>query len=675
MKYSCRARERGCHTFMSTSKVRLSITTILAVVFTLTSQWPAQSQTTAAPSAQAVSQTGLLPVYGIDFVFDPSWVDAAQFPSQSAANPNFGTTQTFQQVWDALKPSGFNVLRFSVDVRDAQSSVNRFANLCLWAQNNNVRLVPILTGGERGKSLGPDFSTHVSAFIKGLIAAFSANGGQNLKAYSQILAYQLEDEMNHAGRHGAMSQEAAQLRVLQAAGAVHKTEQDALKDSGLNLTPVMVNASFDYELIKLRAIAGTPLGDEAYGKAYASLKQFLSELASSSDVDLIGLDWFAGSISAGGVDKFATLLRSLTADFPGKQIVFTTGFSTAFASADEQKRFYALTFANLADFHVSEGVDAPFVGVFYHEALTAGTNNPTASNFAADMSKWDWGSRADELAQMWSGGASSDVMTKWLQTIETNMGLILMSPGSSGSVITQQPAQSGLTQIANTVSQAETATAASAAVTPDPNTANSVVISQPTSTSQSSPSFDQALKQKAQEALMSVLDRVFQQLANSVNADGVTNNSGSATAVANNDGQPVQQNSASLALARENVIINPVAPHLGDQVTLNVTVRNQSPNADAANLVMALVDDASNALAQTTGAAVGRNGSQNFSLQWTPTEAKSYPLSVVVADANLNVLASAALDPIVVAAATNSSGTSSGTQSGMPGTFKRDLGK
>jgi hypothetical protein len=129
------------------------------------------------------------------------------------------------------------------------------------------------------------------------------------------MAYQLEDELNHAGYHAAMSPEAAQLRIIQAAAALHKAEQEALKDAGLGQTPIAVNASFDYELIKLCAIAGTTLSDDAYTKAYGSLKQFLRELGSSTDIDVIGVDWFAGSISAGGTDKFSNLLRALTADF------------------------------------------------------------------------------------------------------------------------------------------------------------------------------------------------------------------------------------------------------------------------------------------------------------------------------------------------------------------------
>src|SRR6266481_8426824 len=104
---------------MNISRIRFLITAMLIAIVTLTIQWRARGQSATTSNAQTVSQTGLLPVYGVDFAFDPSWVDATSFPSQSAGYPNLGTTRNFQQVWDSLKPSGFNVIRFPIDVRDA----------------------------------------------------------------------------------------------------------------------------------------------------------------------------------------------------------------------------------------------------------------------------------------------------------------------------------------------------------------------------------------------------------------------------------------------------------------------------------------------------------------------------------------------------------------------------
>ncbi len=115
------------------------------------------------PDAQSISRAGLLPVYGVDFAFDVWWVDGARFPSQSANYSSFGVS-AFQKVWDSLSASGFNVIRFPVDVRDRRSSAMRVANLCEWAKSNNVRLVPILVGADphRKRSrfiLGPSVIT------------------------------------------------------------------------------------------------------------------------------------------------------------------------------------------------------------------------------------------------------------------------------------------------------------------------------------------------------------------------------------------------------------------------------------------------------------------------------------------------------------------------------------
>src|SRR5947207_9575507 len=68
-----------------------------------------------SPDAQAVSQTGLLPVYGVDFTFDPTWVSTTPLTPESAAQPTPGVNAVFQQVSDVVKRSGFNAIRFPVD--------------------------------------------------------------------------------------------------------------------------------------------------------------------------------------------------------------------------------------------------------------------------------------------------------------------------------------------------------------------------------------------------------------------------------------------------------------------------------------------------------------------------------------------------------------------------------
>src|SRR5262245_46993107 len=470
-------------------------------------------QDVSKAGAQAVAQTGLLPIYGVDLPFDKSWVDGSRFPSQSADYSHFGASATLQKVWDTLKLTGFNIIRFPVDVRETESAANRVANLCVWAKNNNVRLVPILVGADRGESVGVEFPANISAFIKGLLTNLSGGDRHYFEAYSQISAYQLEDEMNHAGLHGAASIEAVQLRLLKAAHTLRQAEQEALKETALKPTPLMVNASFDFELIRARAMAGATLGDDAYSNAYQVIKQFLDVFASSPEIDLLGVDWYAGSLSAGSVEKFPALLRSLQGDLAGKQLVFTTGISTAFHPAEEQKQFYTLTFANLADYRSSAGIDSPFVGVFFHEALNGKEPDPAppTPGLSREMAQWDWAAKAEELAQMWSGQAKSEALAWWLEKVENNMGLLALKSGrADGATVTAKPAQEGLQQIANAVNEANTDSATDNTVMSAPTPADgSTPLQAPGSTG--SP-FGAALKERAQQGLMSLLDRVFERL-------------------------------------------------------------------------------------------------------------------------------------------------------------------
>lgn len=467
------------------------------------------------PNGQSISQTGLLPIYGVDLAVDAAWVDGVQFPSQSAGHPNYGVNAAFQQVWDALKSSGFNTVRFPVDVRDAQGGPNQVANLCIWAKNNNVRLVPILIGAGRGQPVGVDYASKVSAFVKGLLTALRGEKGENLESYKQILAYQLEDEMNHPGLHGAMLPQSAQLRLLQAASALRKAEQDGPKAESWKPTPLMVSASFDCELIKARAMAGVTLGDDAYAKAYASLKQFLVELAASAEIDMIGVDWFAGSVSAGSAEKFPTLLRSVAADLPGKQIVFLTGSSTGFRPAEDQRTFYAVAFANLADYRASEGVDSPFIGVFFHEALNGPEANPPAPtpNLLNEMKEWDWATKADDLVRLWNGEAKSDALVWWEKKVENNMGLLSLKPDSKGNAtVITQPAQEGLNQIAAAIEEANT----NAAATADESVSSTKPARSPSAAGATDSRTDAIVKERFQQGMMALLDRAFERLGNMI---------------------------------------------------------------------------------------------------------------------------------------------------------------
>src|SRR5215472_4810532 len=95
-----------------------------------------QQNTTQDP--QAVSLTGLFPVFAVYMNFKASHVDGTDVPSKS---PNNGVDSNFQSAWDAIKSGGFNTILFWVDLKDPQAAA-RIANLCIWAKSNNVSIIP-----------------------------------------------------------------------------------------------------------------------------------------------------------------------------------------------------------------------------------------------------------------------------------------------------------------------------------------------------------------------------------------------------------------------------------------------------------------------------------------------------------------------------------------------------
>lgn len=641
---------------------------MVLLLLTLTTGGHSQ-QPAGKPDAQTVSQTGLLPVYGVDFTFDPAWVDGAQFPSQSANHPNFGVSAAFQQVWDTLKPSGFNVIRFPVDVRDGQGAPNRVANLCVWAKNNNVKLVPILVGADRGQPLGVDFSQNAAAFVKNLMAAFKKGGASSLGDYTQILLYQVENNMNHTGLHGAMPAQLAQLRLVQAVGGLRRAEQESLKDTGIGATPVMINLSFDYELIKARAIAGATWNESAYAQAQKALKDFVAELAAGSDIDTITVEWLPGSQSAGSVDKFPELLRSVSADLAGKQILLTTGYSTAFHTTDEQKNYYAVTFANLADYRASQGLTSPFIGIFFHEATNGKEPNPVSPSpsIATEMTGWDWSAKADELQRMWKGEASSDAIRWWVTKVENNMGLLSLKVDSAGTPsITEQPAQQGLQQIATAVSEANAAVSSQQlAVSPPGTTPVIPQAAAPPGSGGSGTTSGSPLKEHFQAGLAGILDSVFNRLGSIVGTAGTNRSGNSYGASSTGSGgsssavTPAQTDPPAPGTTLQIHIeasVQSGSLRKGTPVNFDVKLSNQSTASDAAGLLVSAVEETTGSLldmgSQVSDIAIPKGSTRNVTVTWIPAEARTYNIAVEVKDGlSFNKLDSARLGSLTVAAA------------------------
>lgn len=634
----------------------------------------AQDAGTTAPTsdpgaqpAQAVSQTGLLPVYGVDFPFDPTWVDSSGFPSQSADHPNFGTNATFQQVWDTLRPAGLNCIRFAVDVRDPKAGANRVANLCVWAKNNSVNLVPVLTGADTGAAPGESLVANSTAFAKALASTMRADP-QNLQAYSRILAFQIEDRLNHTGLHRAITPDAAQKLLQKAASAFRAAEQEALKDTGLYATPIMISASFDHELIRAKSMAGVQLTDASFDQACQSLKKFLGALGSSQDINIIALEWFPGCIGAGSVDKLPSLLRSMKSEFPGKQMLLVTGYSTAFNPSD-QNQYCAAAFANLADYRVRESAEGAFLGVLFHKAMDTSEGNvdPPKPDLPTEMAAWDWAAKSQELSTMWSRSSVSPELAWWLGRTEGAMGMIeLKSDPAAGTTLTPKPGHGALLQIAGVVSEANVEMASAGGAPPaaaDPNAPPPVAGDAFGAPAVPGESLAGSVKSKMKEGLLGLIDKVFQKMGDKITAAGTGGGGGGEWSAGSpppmDPGVPMGMTPdtmpppapapapGSIVLAAADVAFNPQSPKVGQQVNTGVTVHNQSPDTEASDLIVALVDANGFALdtgAQESGVKIGPNAQKKVNLAWTPSLPGPMPVSAEVYDAALTKLASVQVD-------------------------------
>jgi hypothetical protein len=410
---------------------------------------------------QAISQTGLLPVFAVEMNLDPSWVDGDNVPSKSLNYSHNGVNDSFQGAWDLLKPGGFNAIRLTLNVGDAHSPA-RLANLCIWAKANNVLLIPVLDGGT-ASNLG-------SALLTPLISNLRAGDASNLAAYTQITYFQIEKSFNIAGFHTKGNPD-TQKTLLSFVDALRSSESQALQGTGVQATPIMVGVSFDSELVQQGGMVGVSPDSPTEQKAQAALANDLAPFAADANVDAVNVSWFPGSISSGDQGHFAALLRSLQAAVPQKQLVLTTGFSTAFNSPAQQNQFFTITMTNLWDFRVSSGAtSSSFVGVIFEQAFQGAKANLPAPAGSTDPSQWNWSEKAKALAQMWSGGKAPEDIKWWLGKVEANMGLLSSQPGPSGGAnFVPSPGLQTFQQISATFAQAAqkiTLPASGAAATP-----------------------------------------------------------------------------------------------------------------------------------------------------------------------------------------------------------------
>lgn len=620
----------------------------------------------ADSNTQAVSQTGLLPIYAIDLSMDDEWIDGTQFPSQSGDFANFGVNSDFQQVWDKLKPSGFSSIRFEIDTTEPEAAAKRLANLCVWSRNTGVRLIPVLT------SSADSGTDKFSAFSKALVSELQSNDGQYLHDYSQILAFQVGSRAN-IGEKDAVS----------LAAALRKAELEALHHLELYATPIMIEASFDYELAKAGAMAGVDLTDTAFDEAYGNLKQFISTVAASSDVDLLAVEWLPGSVGAGTVDKLPMLLDKLKADLNGKQMLMVSGFSTAFSTPADQSYYSTVAFSNLADYRARDVSDSSFLGLVYRRGFGAEPEpTPPSEDMATKMQQWDLSKKAKELAKSWSGTEQSSEMDWWLKKVESNMALVSLSTDDSGdTVFESQPAQESLEQIAAAVSEADVAMETYSYSYPAEETGGSWD-SGYSSTGTPGTSY----RQKLREGMMGLLDVIFQKIGEKVASVGTdtgyggfasSDPSGGWTTGASYGTTPEdysgtyqdysstypESTASSAVVTASDVSFNPTSPKVDQQVTCKFVLQN-SGQTDVSGLNVALFEDGYlvGPDAQVADISVPAGGSRQVEMPWIPDSAGSLSLSADVYDMYWNKLTSAPVSLTVAEASDGGSTWDSSTQ-------------
>src|SRR5688500_12613799 len=134
------------------------------------------AQRPVQPAASAISGSGLLPVYGVDLTID------------------HGADDALAKAFAPLAPLGVGAVRFGVDVRDG-AAPGRVAQLCVWAAEKGVKLVPVLTGAKEGEAVGPAFAAQSAGFVTALFQTLGGMQPSRADAYQQILAFQIERAM------------------------------------------------------------------------------------------------------------------------------------------------------------------------------------------------------------------------------------------------------------------------------------------------------------------------------------------------------------------------------------------------------------------------------------------------------------------------------------------------
>ncbi len=298
---------------------------------------------------RSIDCAGVLPVFGFTY-----HLDASLIPVEPGLLPD-GIFDDFYHTY--LEPCHIKVFRFDVNVtqKPQDTWINRLYNLCLWCEEKDVYLLPILGGvGDYQQGEEESFPADVHDFALGLAEMVMQNKPELL---TRIIMYQLENEMTNLYYHSGWSYEDQYAMLAATSKAVRDAEKMAFDgySKAPGFTPLMINF----------AMAWMYLGVGEYTD---------NILAKGGIIDVLGIDDYPGSWDFGQGSYRDLVDQTITLALERDELVMVaeSGFSAcnhhAWQSTHlEQRNYYAGMMRALIDYYDNGGKDDGFIGISWYQ--------------------------------------------------------------------------------------------------------------------------------------------------------------------------------------------------------------------------------------------------------------------------------------------------------------------
>ena len=313
----------------------------------------------------------------------------------------------------------FNINRFSLNVFDLvkdskgkgycvdPDALKQLAVMVRYCSKHSLSLLPVLmSGGDPGISrfdptligshkLGTfmkDYWGRCRALVHDLALELLDGDRKDPKAYECIIAYEIENEMNHGIHHpfwddlGGFQRPGIEL-LVGGSLSVRSAELEALEELDLDLAPrpIVVNWDFDYPLFLRHELNPFHYDKKVDTTLELMVKDFTRLIEAGALVDIIGLDVYPDLGSRGpfgggrgytniSVAESVHIVERLCIKFQDRKIAVTeTGRSeyNALHISDQrsQQDFYTQSLEQFRDLHLKYQRSGPgnFLGVIYYE--------------------------------------------------------------------------------------------------------------------------------------------------------------------------------------------------------------------------------------------------------------------------------------------------------------------